>query len=346
MRAMLRPFSLCYGAAVYVRNRLYDLGAAPTRRAGLPVISVGNLTAGGTGKTPMAIWLAELLAQEGRRPAVLSRGYRRLEAEGGPTLVSDGRAIVCSVEKSGDEPALMARRLLACGAMVIVGRDRLESARLAQSLGADIVILDDGFQHRRLARDLDIVLLDQARPFDNGWWLPAGMLREPPGSLRRAGAVVFTRCRHPVLPQEAARYLGQKTPVFFSRHRASSLVTWERWRAGRWDGPAGELAGPLLLFSGIARPDSFEQSLREMGGRIAGHLKFSDHHYYRPSDLEQIERAAEDGSLVVTTEKDAVRLPAAWEPRIRLLVLAMELSLEPPSDRERFKTLIEEKIRG
>ena len=341
---LLGPFSTIYGLATFVRNGLYHLGLITVARAPLPVISVGNLTAGGTGKTPLCILLAEILSARGRRPAVLSRGYRRLRNSAEPLLVSDGRTILCPVEESGDEPALMARRLLRCGARVIVGRDRLRSAEMAHDLGADVAILDDGFQHRRIFRNLDILLLDYCRPWDNGWPLPAGMLREWPSSLKRADILILTRAKRAEVPSGVSGRLNPGTPIFFAQHRAIALIDWEHWQMGNWPEKGLRVDGPVLLFSGIARPDSFREMARDLGLEVSRHLVFPDHHHYRCWDLDNIERAASGLAAVVTTEKDAVRLPASWHPGVRTMVLVLEFSLGPGRAIEDLMTMVERKI--
>lgn len=330
--AALWPFSLAYGAAVSARNLLYDRGALKARRAGLPVISVGNITAGGTGKTPFAIMLAGMLCRAGRRVAVVSRGYRRASPSKEPLLVSDGRGIKCGVGEAGDEPFLIARRLLGSGengAMVIVCADRVRAADMAASLGADIVILDDGFQHRRLRRDMDIVLLDAGKPLGNGRLLPAGRLREGPRSLGRADAVVLTRSGGDGMAGGLKGRLRPGVPIFHSRHVPLPPVGIEEWRSGVKTGGPNPVPGKVLLFSGIANPDSFEDSAREAGLDAGGHLSFPDHHRYTGADLERIAAAGSAFAALVTTEKDAARLPDGWNPPARLLVLGVDIKLVP-----------------
>ena len=188
----LAPLGTLYGALVRTRLRLYRSGLLKTENVGAPVISVGNITAGGTGKTPLVEWAARALAGEGRRACVLTRGYGRAD-ERRRVVASDGRSVLADAVECGDEPRLLAEKLLGA-ASVVCDRDRVAAARWAREhLGADAFVLDDGFQHLRIARDLDIVTLDATAPWGGGHLLPRGRLREPPGSLARADCVVITR---------------------------------------------------------------------------------------------------------------------------------------------------------
>ena len=250
-------------------------------RAGVPVISVGNLTVGGAGKTPVALLLAQRLIARGRRPAVLSRGYGRQGRA--PRRVSpDAQAI-----DVGDEPLLFARR----GLTVFVGPRRAALARLAVEQGADVLVLDDGLQHHGLARDLDIVVADASNPFGNGHLLPRGPLREPAAALARVqrGLLWLTRCDLPRDP------------------RVAQLPAWPTVES-EYAAAAPELRGKrVFLFAGIARPASFEATVRGLGAEIAGTRWFRDHHLYTQADLRGLRRVA-DGALLVTTEKDLVRI--------------------------------------
>ena len=198
--------SLPYGGAVRARNRLFDLGVLRQEKVGCPVVSVGNLTVGGTGKTPMVILLAGMLRDRGMRPAVLSRGYGG-KSTSDVLVVSDGSQILAGPEEAGDEPVLIARRLK--GIPVLAGAKRALTGRYArENFGVDVMVLDDGFQHRWIHRDLDIVLLDSRQPLGNGLLLPRGPLREPPSALERAGVVVFTRSEDstgPLMDKDAFR---------------------------------------------------------------------------------------------------------------------------------------------
>lgn len=344
---LLWPLSLPYLAAASARNFLYDRGIIVPQRSKVPVISIGNLTAGGTGKTPFTVMLAGMLMRAGRRVAVVSRGYRRERPSREPTLVSDGQDIKCKAAESGDEPFIIARKLLGSGgsgAMVIVCADRRAAAEMAVSLGAEAVILDDGFQHRRLHRDLDIVLLDAEKPLDNGLLLPAGRLREGPWSLRRADVVVLTRSAGGAIPERLRDRLKPGAPIYHSRHVPLPLARIEDWRSGkRADGPVG-VTGKVLLFSGIALPDSFRKSAEESGLRVGHHLSFPDHHRYSRADLERIATKGKSFDALVTTEKDAIRLPEGWDPQNRLLVLGVEMELVPREAYGQLEEMITKRI--
>lgn len=337
----LWPFSLAYLAATAMRKAAYRSGAIKSRKASVPVISVGNLAAGGTGKTPFCIMLAEELHAMGKRPAILSRGYKRIAPRGSKvTVVSDWGNILTGPEEAGDEPFLMARRLSG-KAIVLVGKDRYAASHSAAKAGADVIILDDGFQHWRLQRNLDIVLLDGRKPLDNGWLLPAGMLRETPSALKKAGIVIFTRCQGNSADRRegiAAKSLDPAASVFCCDHKPAGLRPLG-CRPGRTD-EKPKAKSRLLLFSGIARPESFEDSARAMDFLIQRHLTFGDHHYYSRSDLERIGRMAETCDAIVTTEKDAVKLPIDWAAPKPVFALEIAMRFHHENDREKmFETI-------
>jgi len=340
---LLWPLSLIYWLAVEFRNFLYGRGLKKTTRAGIPVISVGNLVAGGTGKTPCAIMLAELLGELGYRPAIVSRGYGRRPTAAEPILVSDGDKIFCSPDDSGDEPYLMAKKLLGRKVLIIVSGDRLAGARLAERSGADVVILDDGFQHRRLWRDLNILLLDCQRPFDNGWLLPAGLLREPKSALKRAELVILTRCEAGRAP-DPKPYLKSSLPALAAAHVPGPIWRLNSWRCGGAGVTPGSIDRPVMLFSGLARPESFERSVTQLGLRMAGHLKFPDHHRYHKADLLKIEKAGLATGRLLTTEKDAVRLPEDWHPEPEIYVLGVSMQMISRDQTSALKDIIRKRM--
>lgn len=296
--------SLLYRSGVTLRNVLYDTGIFRVLRMPCPVISVGNIVVGGTGKTPTVIMLADMLNDRGWKPAVLSRGYGgRRKRESDAAVVSDGRKVLMDPEEAGDEPVLIAQRLP--GIPVIIAGDRSRAGRLAvERFGSDVLILDDGFQHRRLARDIDIVLLDGERPFGNGFLLPRGGMREPHGALRRADALILTSGGGTGnVPLEEIPHI----PVFEGRRRSVDFVK-GRENETR---PLADLMGKrVCAFSGIANPDGFRRMLESLCVDIASFLPFPDHHVYTAGDVENIKKVCRDSGahLMVTTEKDGIKL--------------------------------------
>jgi tetraacyldisaccharide 4'-kinase len=293
----LRPLSGLFGLGVGLRGLGYRIGALRTRRAPVPVVSIGNLAVGGTGKTPMTLWLAGALAARGARPAIVSRGYGG--SARGVTIVSRGQGPEVGPEVAGDEPVMLAK--LFPGPVVTAPR-RVEGAAAAAQLGAGVVVLDDGFQHRALARDFDLVLLDARR----GPLLPAGPLREPLSALRRADAVVLmARDEDPPPPAPA----DLRVPSFVARLDAVGLV---ESVGGRWQPRSmGDLAGRrVVAVSGVARADSFYAVLRRWEAEIEEVFEFPDHYRYTREDWQRIARRGHDVELVVTTEKDLVKLEA------------------------------------
>jgi len=295
--------AFAYGAAIRARNAWYDRPGA-ARRAAIPVISIGNLTAGGTGKTPLVHWLAERIREWDVVPAVVSRGYGGT-AGPGPLVVSTGEGPRVNARTSGDEPHQLARALQ--GVIVIVGADRVEGARAAAEAGAGAIILDDGFQHRRLARDLDVVLLDARAPFDGGHLLPWGWLREPAAALRRAHVVVLTRVRDGDFAKEAfeaVRATGFSGTVVRAGHRISGFHDAA--------GVAAKTPARAFAFCGIGDPELFRRDLEGTGAVVAGFRGFRDHHPYSVATWEGLVVEAKAlGVPLVTTDKDFSRLAAA-----------------------------------
>ncbi|MCP3982636.1 MAG: tetraacyldisaccharide 4'-kinase [bacterium] len=297
---LLRLPALLFRGVVRLRNRHYDRPGA-TCAAALPVVSVGNLTVGGTGKTPVVAWIAERLQERGRVPAVVSRGYGG-RAGAGPLVVSDGSGPSVAAEECGDEPFLLARSLP--GARVVVGSDRVRGAAEALRLGADVVILDDGFQHRRLRRDLDLVLVDANAPFGNGRLLPAGLLREPPSSLSRADVILATR-------SEADRPLDALAAEVRKHNPTAPLLRAGHRGVGFFDakGAAAERPARAVAFCGIGNPDAFRGDLERAGVALAGFHAFRDHHSFSTEEIARLLREAQnEGAPLVTTEKDRARM--------------------------------------
>ncbi len=301
--ALLMPLGRLFGVIMALRVLLYRCGVWPIYRPPVPVISVGNLTVGGTGKTPVVDYLASFCLQRGRRVAVVSRGYR--SRGHGVRVVSAGNGALLDVRDCGDEPWLLAQRHPRL--LVLVAKRRAAAVRHAvENLGAEVILLDDGFQHLAVARDCDVVLLDARRPFGNGRVLPAGLLRERPAALRRGQLFVLTRAEAdtplPSLPG----------PTLRCRHRlASDVVSLAEQRL-----PMKQLADQKgLAFAGIAEPESFFGALAETGLQFTATLPFSDHAAYDSRDLARLVAAAQDTDYLITTEKDAVKLQGAALPR-------------------------------
>ncbi|MBI5427026.1 MAG: tetraacyldisaccharide 4'-kinase [Nitrospinae bacterium] len=301
----LRAVSFFYGWAQTLRAWCYRAGIFRARRLDCRTIGVGNLTLGGTGKTPMVLWIADALRRSGRKPAILGRGYGGASSAG-VRVVSDGERIVSPWATAGDEPVMMAMRLP--GVPVLTGRDRYRTGRHAiRHLGADTLILDDGYQRLDLLRDLNILLCDQREPFGNGLTFPAGHLREPASAARRADLICLTRCAGRTAPPEVVRAAREDCPVFFTALRLDSLL---RLDDGR-EADVGTLRGrPAGAFCGIAGPESFRKSLEELGVRLTLFRAFPDHHPYAPEDLKSLEEDARrtGAEFILTTDKDAVKL--------------------------------------
>jgi len=294
----------------------------PTPGVGFPpVISVGNLAMGGRGKTPVAILLARLLLEAGERPAVLSRGYGRRYVEDGVVVVSDGTRISADLDRAGDEPTLIA--LSVPGARVLVCEQRAIAAALAgHALHATVHVLDDGFQHRAMARDVDLVIVASGDLADRRF--PFGRLRESVRALARADAIVLDGDPPPGFERALPDAVHAK-PWFILRRRLGAPAPLEP------DRPWLSLTGPAIALAGIAAPERFVTSLETAGWAIAGLVAYPDHHQYTRRDLERVARAAHDAGVnaVVTTEKDAVRLLPLRPLPVPVAAVPLEVNLDP-----------------
>ncbi len=311
LRGTLRALAAPYGIAVRGRNRAYDLGLLPIHACNAPVICIGNLSLGGTGKTPLVAWAARQLAGLGMRPAIVSRGYGARRGE------------------LSDEAAELG--LLVPGVPHVADPDRVAAARRAVAAGADAVVLDDGFQHRRLARDLDIVAVDATDPFGCGFLVPRGLLREPLHGLARADAVVLTRCslvdaeRRAAIRAALARQAGGLPPVWAeAAHHPVGLR-----QAGGQTQPLDSLHGQrIVACAGIGNPDAFRQSLEKLGAHVVAFRAFPDHHAYSPGDIDELGSwaAREKATMVVTTVKDLVKIRR--DDLAGIPVAAVEITIE------------------
>jgi tetraacyldisaccharide 4'-kinase len=318
---ILAPLSALYGRAARLRADWYASGRLSSRALPRPSISVGNLTFGGTGKTPFVEFLARRFRFEGWRPAVLSRGYGR--ATRGVVVVSTGGGPLVPPDQGGDEPVALARST--SGVLVVVGERRAEAARRAADLGADLFLLDDGFQHLAVRRDVNLLLLDARDPFGGGKLAPAGRLREPIAAVGRADAVIFTRVDRGAPGADARALLARlapRAPVFHARIRPTGL----RDEHGAPIDVEALSPRRLLAVCGIANPAEFGATLAELGVAPEERLDFRDHQRYGPRQLARLRSAADrtGASLIVTTEKDAVKLAG----RAPLPVVTVRLGVE------------------
>ncbi len=335
---LLAPVGWIYGGLMAWRARTYARGWLSVGAAGVPVIGLGNLELGGLGKTPLAIHLVGELRRLGFKPAVVLRGYGG-RVGSGPRLVKpqDDPAEV------GDEALLLAGRT---GAVVVAGADRAAGAALARENGADAIILDDGFQHLALARDLNLVLLDAARPLANGRTFPAGRLREGGSALSRADAIILTRCPAEEADQARARLAAVwadpfHRPVFTAAHRLAGVVD---PRQGR---PLDLAGKSILVAAGVARPQTVVDDLAAWEPRLAkvASLPLADHQPFGPGEVARIERAAlaAGADVTVVTAKDWVKLEKIWPARLPLGVAEMELSVR---EAEEFRALVGQAAAG
>ena len=312
-RAALAAIAAPYGLAVAARNAAYDRGLLRAAHVSVPVISVGNLTLGGTGKTPLVAWVVRQLLSQGRTPAVVSRGYAARPGQ------------------QSDEAAELA--MVIPGLRHVANRDRVAGSQAAIEAGCDTIVLDDGFQHRRLHRDLDIVAIDATDPFGCGRLFPRGLLREPLGGLARAQAVVLTRAssvsatrRTEIRESLSARCVGRPPAVWMeAEHRPVGLRTLDGGRE-----PIDVLRGmPVVAFAGIGNPAAFRTTLEKLGADVVAFQAFPDHHAPTAADLAPLAARIEAGAarMLVTTLKDLVKIPRPWPAAAPLA--AVEIAIEP-----------------
>ncbi len=315
LRGGLRLASLPYHLAIRLRNGMYERGWKQRHKAPVPVVSVGNLTAGGTGKTPCVEYVARFYRGHDRRVAILSRGYASTGGRNDEAMVLE--------ENLPDVPHLQ-------------GPDRVALAATAvEELESEVLVLDDGFQHRRLARDLDVVLIDATNPWGHGHLLPRGLLREPASSLQRAGAIVLTRCDQ-VSPTERGRLrervaqLAAGVPIAETTHRPLELSNGSR--TATLDRLRGR---PAAAFCGIGNPEAFQRTLRDLGADVVAFRTFPDHHPYTRADVNDLRTWARQQAtecVVVTTQKDLVKLRLSDLGGRELWALRIQLHVETGQD--------------
>jgi tetraacyldisaccharide 4'-kinase len=347
---LLLVLSFLYGIPVKAREVLYRKKIFKQKRLPCKVISIGNITVGGTGKTPMTVYLAEMLAGLGRKIVVISRGYRgRAEKNGG--VVSNGREILMGPDASGDEPFMMAAMLN--NIPVIVGQNRYKAGLLAiRNFNPEIILLDDGFQHRKLFRDIDLLLLDSRHPFGNSRLLPRGVLREPAVSIKRADAFILTRTSSDnTQTRNKINAVSNTQPVF---EASNSFYFFKVKKDGGLNQAAGfrnepsddfsSMAGKkVVAFSGIAGNDHFRNTLSEFKCDLLAFTGFPDHHRYTAGDMERISKSVKDGSaeLVMTTEKDFARMGGKFDFPVDIVVVGVKMRLK---DENSFREFILSKL--
>lgn len=309
-RFALLPLSLLYGAVTRTRTSLYANGWLKQKRLDTTVISIGNLTTGGTGKTPMVIWLAEKFIAEGKRVGILSRGYR-------------------GTSGSSDEIEIMKQRLRG-QALFGIGKDRYSEGRRLQRQGVDVFLLDDGFQHLQLARDYDLLLIDSMQPLRQQALLPAGPLREPIKAMNRADLVLFTRMNH----ASGAIWEMQQLPQFPVFPAKTKLIGFRPLGGDTAETlSAHQAVDPFFAFCGIGNPEGFFRDLVEWKIPVVGQARFRDHHRYTAADLSRIERSATEvgAKAFVTTEKDEQNLGGLTFTRPVYVAI---ITLEIPDEEE------------
>ena len=333
----LAPLSSLYGAAISARTALYESGVLRTHKVPAPVISVGNITTGGTGKTPLVEWIARQLAQQARRVCILTRGYGRLNSHQ-RVVVSDGSHVLSDADHSGDEALMLAQRLKGKAA-VICDADRVSAANVAlEKLQSDVLILDDGFQNLRIARDLNIVTIDATNPWHNGWLLPAGFLREPIKGLRRADCIILTRATEEI----ESGLLKQIQEVSSAIVLTSRVITSQIRSLDSVQATGAPNLKAVAAFCGIGNPQAFFQHLRGEQFELRHTIAFRDHHKYSQTDIDSITREslAHGAKALVTTAKDEVKLR---EMRFELPCYVVDIKIEI-SEEEKLLDLIKRAI--
>jgi tetraacyldisaccharide 4'-kinase len=317
VQIVLWPASLVWQVIVRTRAAAYRKGFFRSKRLPGTVISVGNLTAGGTGKTPLVLWLAERLHAEGKRAAVLTRGYRGVPAGPGGVPQSDEVAIY--------------RTRLQHIAELGVGANRFASGKILSRHGVEWFVLDDGFQHMQLARNVDIVLLDATDPFASGFMIPAGLLREPKSALGRADIVVVTRsARTPAIETIVQRVTP--APIFHAVTQLLDVVKFPSHPAASSEPLANWRTKKAFAFCGIGNPQAFFDDLSKWGGSVSGHFSFPDHHTYTQTDIEKLEARARDSGaeILLCTEKDIFNLRNIQLPQTPVYCARISLDVSEP----------------
>ncbi|GAT33174.1 tetraacyldisaccharide 4'-kinase [Terrimicrobium sacchariphilum] len=342
LRWFLYGLSRIYLSIVQSRLSLYRSRVMRPRTVGCLVISVGNLSVGGTGKTPVVEMLARALHAGGRKVAILSRGYKSVprplllrlwdklakkKAVFVPRVVSDGQTLLLDSRTAGDEPFMLANNLR--GVVVLVDRDRVKSGQYAvEHFGTDTLLLDDGYQYVRMKRGIEVALVDRQAPFGNEYLLPRGTLREPPENLRRATHIFITKCTGADNADliDRIRSYNRTADIIECSHRPTHVTNVFTGENEPLDFLKGMTVGSIC---GIAMPTSFEDALRKLGAKIEIAKSFTDHHRYTKREIEQFIRrcARRDIQAILTTEKDAVRIPRIIDPEVPMYYLRVEIEI-------------------
>jgi tetraacyldisaccharide 4'-kinase len=321
---LIAPLGSLYGVLAQTRTNFYRKDWLKSAKLGLPVVSIGNITVGGTGKTPLVRFVSLALTEQNHRVCILTRGYKRANPNG-RVFVSDGEQILADARTSGDEPFDLARKLLGIAA-VIADKNRVEAGFWAkENLGATAFVLDDGFQHLRLKRNLDVVTIDATNPFGNGKLLPAGILREPLSALKRADLIVLTRAdlsrEISNLESEIKKY-NPNCPVLLAKNEIKELKPLAEFlnlpaktrNARNLENDSAfripHSALKAAAFCALGNPAAFFRDLEKVGLKIVAAKSFPDHYAYRQADVEEIERKAREAGaeILITTAKDGVKL--------------------------------------
>jgi tetraacyldisaccharide 4'-kinase len=355
--SLLFMLSLFYGGTVKTREAFYNRGVLRSKKLPCIVISIGNITVGGTGKTPMTIHVAELVKRLGYKVVVISRGYKGVaEKTGG--VVSDGKTIFMEADESGDEPFMMANRLKSIP--VVVGKNRFNAGMTAlNSFKPDVIVLDDASQHLQLKRDIDLVLLDNSCPFGNHQLLPRGTLREPLSALMRSDAFILTRSDVAKEPESTYNSVKLKSyasgkPIFKAIHVPyiyevvkGGAVSSQRIYGNSCTQGFEFLRGrPAFVFSGIARNIDFYNTVKGLNCKVTGCSEFTDHHRYTDRDLNKILQSAKESNadFIITTEKDYARIANRITWPIDLVVVGIKISFENYNNE--FNLFIKNRLKG
>ena len=337
---ILPPLSALYGAVTRTRIALYERGTFRTAKLPGPVISIGNITTGGTGKTPLVEWVARVLAGSGKRVCILTRGYGRRDPKQ-RVVVSDGETIFADPAEAGDEPFLLANNLLGVAA-VISDANRVAAGQGAiKHLATDCFVLDDGFQHFQLARDLNIVTIDATNPWGGRQLLPFGRLREPLTGLKRADCIVLTRCEQVSDTQPIVKelvMLSGDRPVFHSRMQTSKITPIDN------SGNEFSSTTAVAAFCGVGNPQSFFSQVLRNGLEPVLQMSFADHYIYSAADVEKIVASAKEAgaSSLITTAKDAVKL-RRFNFDIPCYCLEIEIEIEEKDELSRLISAVGER---